>query len=47
MEPVRNDYFTTAEGLQYLSSEGEAILVQMDSILHIQGEENEVMQNGW
>lgn len=41
------DYFTTADGLQHLSIEGEAVLNHLESILHIQDATQENLNGEW
>ncbi len=46
------NYFTTAEGLEYITAEGESVLSHLESILHIreEGTESEGTEsrlNGW
>ena len=31
------DYFTTAEGLEYLTAEGRSVLSHLESVLHVHG----------
>ena len=41
-----SDFFTSAEGLQHLTAEGEIVLAHLESILHIDGEPIATSQNG-
>lgn len=45
-ESDNDNYFTTAEGLQHLSVEGEAVLSHLENILHIRDHDSEALQNG-
>ena len=38
LQQCPSDFFTSADGLEYLTGEGEAVLAHLESILHIQGQ---------
>lgn len=44
--PAESGYFTTVEGLQHLSLEGESVLNHLESILRINQEPSRAAENG-